>query len=154
VSLVGLMLVLDPGGSTLSPLGVVFALEAAVCLASYFLVSEKVEVDIPPVALTGVGMIVGTVVVTVVLLSGIIHADFSTAYVDLGGEPYSWVVPILVIVFMTVGAYVCGILGLRLVGATVGSFVNLTEVPFSVIVAWLVVAELPSVIQMYGGIGI
>lgn len=154
VSLVGLMLVLDPGGSALSPLGVVFALGAAVCLASYFLVSAKVEVDIPPVALTGLGMIVGTTVVTVVLLTGIIPADFSTADVVLGTEPYSWVVPILVIVFMTVGAYVCGILGLRMVGATVGSFVNLTEVPFSVIVAWLVVAELPSVIQMYGGIGI
>jgi drug/metabolite transporter (DMT)-like permease len=63
-------------------------------------------------------------------------------------------VPIAVIILMTAGAYVTGILGLRMVGATVGSFVNLTEVPFSVIVAWLIVAELPTTIQMYGGIGI
>lgn len=154
VSLVGLLLVLDPGGGALSPVGVVFAMGAAVCLASYFLVSAKVEVDIPPVALTGLGMVVGTIVVVGVLLTGVIPADFSTEDVTLGTSPYSWVVPILVIIFMTAGAYVCGILGLRMVGATVGSFVNLTEVPFSVIVAWLIVAELPSVIQMYGGIGI
>ncbi|MGO1653520.1 MAG: EamA family transporter [Brevibacterium yomogidense] len=154
VSLVGLVLVLDPGGSELSLAGVVFALGAAVCLASYFMVSAKVEVDVPPVALTGLGMAVGTLVVAGLLLLGVLPADFSTADVTLGASPYSWVVPILIIVFTTVGAYVCGILGLRMVGATVGSFVNLTEVPFSVIVAWLVVAELPSVIQMYGGIGI
>ncbi len=154
VSLVGLVLVLDPGGSALSLAGVVFALGAAVCLASYFMVSAKVEVDVPPVALTGLGMFVGTLVVTGLLLLGVLPADFSTADVTLGASPFSWVVPILIIVFTTVGAYVCGVLGLRMVGATVGSFVNLTEVPFSVIVAWLVVAELPSVIQLYGGIGI
>ncbi|SLN00483.1 EamA family transporter [Brevibacterium yomogidense] len=154
VSLVGLVLVLDPGGSELSLAGIVFALGAAVCLASYFMVSAKVEVDVPPVALTGLGMLVGTLVVAGLVLLGVLSADFSTAEVTLGASPFSWVVPILIIVFTTVGAYVCGILGLRMVGATVGSFVNLTEVPFSVIVAWLVVAELPSVIQMYGGIGI
>lgn len=154
VSLVGLVLVLDPGGSELSVLGVVFALGAAVCLASYFMVSAKVEVDVPPVALTGLGMIVGTLVVAGLLLIGVVPADFSTTDVTLGASPYGWIVPLLIIVLTTVGAYVCGILGLRMVGATVGSFVNLTEVPFSVIVAWLVVAELPSVIQMYGGIGI
>ena len=154
VSLVGLVLVLDPGGSELSLAGVVFALGAAVCLASYFMVSAKVEVDVPPVALTGLGMTVGTLVVAGLLLLGVLPADYSTADVTLGASPYSWVVPLLIIVLTTVGAYVCGILGLRMVGATVGSFVNLTEVPFSVIVAWLVVAELPSAIQLYGGIGI
>jgi drug/metabolite transporter (DMT)-like permease len=154
VSLVGLLLVLDPGGGELSPIGVVFALGAAVCLASYFLVSAKVEVDVPPVALTGLGMIVGALVLVIVLVSGVIPTNFSATPVVLGETPYHWTVPILVIVGMTVGAYVCGILGLRMVGATVGAFVNLTEVPFSVIVAWLVVAELPAVIQMYGGIGI
>ena len=154
VSLAGLLLVLDPGGGALSLQGVVFALGAAVCLASYFLVSAKVEVDIPPVALTGLGMIVGTVVVAVVLLTGVIPADFATSDVQLGTAHFHWSVPIAVIILMTAGAYVTGILGLRMVGATVGSFVNLTEVPFSVIVAWLIVAELPTTIQMYGGIGI
>lgn len=154
VSLFGLVLVLDPGGSELSLLGVVFALGAAVCLASYFMASAKVEVDVPPVALTGLGMIVGTFVVAGLLLLRVLPADFSTTDVTLGASPYSWIVPLLIIVFTTAGAYVCGILGLRMVGATVGSFVNLTEVPFSVVVAWLVVAELPSMIQMYGGIGI
>ena len=154
VSLVGLLLVLDPGGGELSLQGVVFALGAAVCLASYFMVSAKVEVDIPPVALTGLGMIVGTGVVAVVLLTGIIPADFATSDVLLGTAHFHWSVPIAVIILMTAGAYVTGILGLRMVGATVGSFVNLTEVPFSVAVAWLIVAEMPTVIQLYGGIGI
>lgn len=154
VSLVGLVLVLDPGGAELSLWGVVFALGAAVCLASYFMVSAKVEVDVPPVALTGLGMVVGTFVVAGLLLIGVLPLESSATEVTLGASPYSWIVPVVIIVLTTVGAYVCGILGLRMVGATVGSFVNLTEVPFSVIVAWLVVAELPSAVQMYGGIGI
>ena len=55
-------------------------------------------------------------------------------------------------VLFTAGAYITGILGLRYIGATVGSFVNLIEVPFSVIVAWLLLAELPAPIQLFGGV--
>ena len=37
-------------------------------------------------------------------------------------------------------------------GATMGSFVNLTEVPFSAIAAWLLLAETLTLWQLIGGI--
>lgn len=154
LSLLGLMLILDPSSSHISVTGVLFAMGAAVCLSSYFLVSAKADSGIPPVALTGLGMAVGTVVMALIILLGVLPADFSAAPVQMGAVSVSWMVPLTQIVLFTAGAYVFGIWGLRLVGATVGAFVNLTEVPFSVIVAWLLIAELPTHIQMYGGLGI
>ena len=44
-----------------------------------------------------------------------------------------------------------GILGARLLGSTLASFVGLTEVLFAVLFAWLLLAELPGVLQLVGG---
>ena len=70
------------------------------------MVSAKVEVDVPPVALTGLGMPSALSWSQVSCCFWVLPADFSTADVTLGASPYSWVVPILIIVFTTVGAYV------------------------------------------------
>ena len=109
-------------------------------------------ITIPPVALTGLGMGIGALAMSVIVLAGVMPWNAVTADVDFGGVSMSWVVPMAMIVIFTVGAYITGILGLRYVGATVGSFVNLVEVPFSVIVAWLVLFEMPAPIQLFGGV--
>ena len=152
VSMFGLLLVLNLRGSSISIFGVVMAMAAAVCLASYFLVSAKDTITIPPVALTGLGMGIGALAMSVIVLAGVMPWNAVTADVDFGGVSMSWVVPMAMIVVFTVGAYITGILGLRYVGVTVGSFVNLVEVPFSVIVAWLVLFEMPAPIQLFGGV--
>jgi drug/metabolite transporter (DMT)-like permease len=46
---------------------------------------------------------------------------------------------------------VLGIVGARLLGSTLASFVGLTEVLFAVLFAWLLLAELPGVLQLVGG---
>jgi drug/metabolite transporter (DMT)-like permease len=152
VSMIGLLLVLNLRGSSISIFGVVMAMAAAVCLASYFLVSAKDTITLPPVALTGLGMGVGSLAMSLIVLAGIMPAGAAFGDVDFGGIAMSWIVPMSMIVVFTVGAYVTGILGLRYIGATVGSFVNLVEVPFSVIVAWLVLFEMPAPIQLFGGV--
>ncbi|MFC9441564.1 MULTISPECIES: DMT family transporter [unclassified Brevibacterium] len=152
VSMVGLLLVLNLRGASISVLGVVMALAAAVCLASYFLVSAKDTINVPPVALTGLGMGVGALTMGLIVLLGVMPWGAATTDVDFGGLQVSWVLPMALIVLFTAGAYITGILGLRYIGATVGSFVNLIEVPFSVIVAWLLLAELPAPIQLFGGV--
>ncbi|TGD11740.1 DMT family transporter [Brevibacterium sp. S111] len=152
VSMVGLLLVLNLRGSSISIIGAVMAMAAAVCLASYFLVSAKDTITIPPVALTGLGMGIGSLAMSLIVAVGVMPWGAVTGDVDFGGVSMSWVVPMAMIVVFTVGAYVTGILGLRYVGATVGSFVNLVEVPFSVIVAWLVLFEMPAPIQLFGGV--
>ena len=152
VSMVGLLLVLNLRGSSISIIGAVMAMAAAVCLASYFLVSAKDTITIPPVALTGLGMGIGSLAMSLIVAVGVMPWGAVTGDVDFGGVSMSWVVPMAMIVVFTVGAYITGILGLRYVGATVGSFVNLVEVPFSVIVAWLVLFEMPAPIQLFGGV--
>lgn len=152
VSMFGLILVLNLRDASISILGVVMALAAAVCLASYFLVSAKDTINVPPVALTGLGMGVGALVMGIIVLAGIMPWGATTDDVDFGGVQASWILPMALIVLFTAGAYITGILGLRYIGATVGSFVNLIEVPFSVIVAWLLLAEMPAPIQLFGGV--
>ena len=95
---------------------------------------------------------VGALVMGVVVLIGVMPGGATVHDVDFGGVQASWVLPMALIVLFTAGAYITGILGLRYIGATVGSFVNLIEVPFSVIVAWLLLAELPAPIQLFGGV--
>lgn len=152
VSLIGLVLILDLRNSTISIFGVVMAMSAAVCLASYFLVSAKESISVPPVGLTGLGMIIGSAAMGIIVLTRLMPAGVVFADVDFGGYRVSWILPMAMIVLFTVGAYITGILGLRYIGATVGSFVNLIEVPFSVIAAWLILFEMPAAIQLFGGV--
>jgi drug/metabolite transporter (DMT)-like permease len=48
-------------------------------------------------------------------------------------------------------AYVAGIAAARALGASLASFVGLTEVVFAVLVAWLLLGELPTSMQLAGG---
>ena len=49
-------------------------------------------------------------------------------------------------------SYVSGILATRALGARLASFVALLEVLFSVVFAWLLLGQLPSEIQLLGGV--
>ena len=49
-------------------------------------------------------------------------------------------------------AYVAGILGARLLGAGVASFVGLTEVLFAVLFAWMLLGQTPRPPQLVGGL--
>ncbi|MDI5943800.1 EamA family transporter, partial [Micromonospora sp. DH15] len=48
-------------------------------------------------------------------------------------------------------AYLTGIAAARILGARLSSFVGLTEGMFAVLIAWLVLGELPTVVQLLGG---
>jgi drug/metabolite transporter (DMT)-like permease len=48
-------------------------------------------------------------------------------------------------------AYVAGIGAARILGASLSSFVGLTEVLFAVLVAWVALGQLPTAVQAIGG---
>src|SRR5699024_9952125 len=79
-------------------LGVVMAVAAAVCLASYFLGSAKATLALPPVALTGLGMGIGSLAMSLIVLAGIMPAGAAFGDVDFGGIAMSWIVPMSMIV--------------------------------------------------------
>ena len=154
LAVAGLALVLDVlGGMRLSAAGVLWGLAAAVMLVLYFLITAGVDEDLPPVALAGSGLVVGAAVLWAGALVGVLDVTRGDATVLLGRTSVPWWVPVLVIAVVAAAfAYVAGVAAVRLLGAKVASFVALTEVLFAVVFAWLVLAELPTPVQLVGGV--
>lgn len=154
-ALLGLVLVLNIFGAiTISVIGVVFGLGAAVCSATFFLVaSEEPEDGLSPVALSGVGMALGVLPLTVLGVTGVLPMTATLDSVPLGDAQVSVFVPIIGLSLISAAfAYVAGVKAARMLGSRVASFVALSEVLFAVLFAWLFVGELPLPIQLAGGV--
>ena len=153
IALLGLPLLLNLiGGAHLDPVGVLWALGAAFGLATYFILSARTNDDLPPIAVASAGMTVGTVTLLGLGITGLLpmHATYGT--VDFAGRHTSWLIPVIGLSLLAAAiAYVAGIGAARLLGPKLASFVGLTEVIFGVLFAWLLLAELPTPIQLAGG---
>jgi drug/metabolite transporter (DMT)-like permease len=175
----GLALMLDlsgPGG--ISPVGVLWALLAAVSMAVYFILSawsgtpspdaapagtpssgtpssgtpSSGTQALPPVVMTWAGMIVGAVVLAAAGVTGLAPLAASSVDVTLLNHQVSWLVPVLGLsVLAAAFAYVTGIAAARRLGAKLGSFVALAEVLFAVVFAWVLLHQVPSTTQFLGG---
>ncbi|OHX05343.1 hypothetical protein BFV98_21355 [Micromonospora sp. WMMB235] len=152
-ALCGLGLVLDlTGAGRLDPVGVLWGLGAGVGLAGYFVIAGRIDAGLPSVVMASGGMAVGAVALLLLGGIGALPLAAGTADVTFGGHRVSWLVPIAGLsLIAAVVAYLAGVAGTRLLGARLSSFVGLTEVMFAVLIAWLVLDELPSLIQLAGG---
>jgi len=153
VSLIGLFLVVDPRGTSgLDPVGVGWGLLAAVGLACFFALSAQTGDDLPPLVLAAGGTLIGAVVVAAAGLVGIVELRFTTGTTLLAGREVAWFLPGLWLVLVaTVVAYLSGIGAIRRLGPRIASFVGLTEVLCAVLIAWVLLAELPGPSQLAGG---
>ncbi len=153
LAMLGLVFVLDVfGGVHVDIVGVLWALLAGVGLAVYYVLSSRAGDGVPPIGLAWSGLVVGAVTLIAAGALGImpLHARFTD--VHLAGHWVSWLVPVLgVALSATVVAYVAGIAAARLLGPKVASFVGLTEVLFAVLWAWVLLGQLPHVVQLFGG---
>lgn len=153
ISVIGLVLVVDIAGASFDVMGVVFSLAAAVCLGAYFLLSERTGDDVPPLVLAGGGLFVGALLVAVLTLLGVLPFIAPAVDVQLAGITAPWYVPLLwVILISTALSYALGVLAVSRLGSRVASFVGLSEVLFAVLIAWLVLAEAPTIVQAIGGV--
>ena len=153
-ALVGLALVLDLLGSHgVDPIGVLWGLGAAVGLAVYYVVSSHNEDALPPIVVAWGGLAVGAVALLLAGAVGVLPLAASRTDVVLASRHMSWLVPVLGMSLLAAAfAYVAGILGARLLGARVASFVGLTEVLFAVLFAWLLLGQTPRPVQLAGGV--
>lgn len=150
----GLALMLNLSGSDgISPVGVLWALGAAVGLAIYFFLSASVaDEPLPPVVMTWGGMIVGAVALGALGLVRALPLTFSGADVTLFGHRVSWLVSVLGLsVLAAAFAYVTGIGAARRLGAKLGSFVGMAEILFAVLFAWVLLNQMPTSMQFIGG---
>jgi drug/metabolite transporter (DMT)-like permease len=151
-AVLGLVLVLDPSGG-LDPLGVLWGLLAATGLATYFVISGRQDDSVPPLVVAWGGMVVGALVLGAFGLVGALPMASAAADVELFGQQVSWLVPVLGLSVLAAAiAYSTGVTAARLLGATVASFVGLTEVLFAVLFAALSVGQIPSGMQLIGGL--
>ena len=151
----GLALVLDLVGNVdLHVVGVLWGLGAAVGLAVYFVMSAQTHDDaLPPLVVAWGGLAVGGTALLTASALGVLPFEASRADVTLLDAQVSWLVPVLGLsVVAAVVAYVAGIVGARLLGARLASFVGLTEVLFAVLFAWLLIGQSLSVVQLAGGV--
>jgi drug/metabolite transporter (DMT)-like permease len=152
-ALVGLVFVLNlAGGAAVNPVGLLWGLAAAVGLAAYFVLSARVNPELPSTALASGGMAFGAVLLGTFGALGVLpmHATFGS--VTFAGHRTSWLVPIVGLSFVAAAlAYVAGIGAARILGASLSSFVGLTEVLFAVLVAWVALDQLPTAVQAVGG---
>lgn len=154
VALFGLTLVVQLwSGIGLSTPGLLWGFAAALCQASYFLIADR-GVATPPLVLAGVGMTVGTVVVALLGLVGVLPIVIDTAAtgVFLAGVDVGWpVAATLLVVVASVIAYLTGVAAIARIGAARGSLVALLEVVASAVASWLLLGQVPAAIQLVGG---
>jgi drug/metabolite transporter (DMT)-like permease len=153
-ALAGLVLVIDPrGAGPLDPAGVAWALAAAVGLSAFFVLSSRDSSGLPALVMAAGGTLVGAVIIAAGGLVGLIPVRMTTERTLLAGSEVAWWVPTLWLVMVaTVIAYLTGIGAITRLGSRVASFVGLTEVLAAVLIAWVVLSELPGTPQLLGGI--
>lgn len=154
VAVLGLALVLDlVSGADVSVPGVLWALGAMVGAATFFVISADEGNGLPPMALAGGGLVVGTVALGLLGLVGLLPMRAATTDVAYAGVAFEWWVPLVVLGVVTAAVpYTTGIAAGRRLGSRVASFVALSEVVFAVLWAWLLVDQLPAPVQLLGGV--
>jgi drug/metabolite transporter (DMT)-like permease len=153
VAALGLVLVLDLlSGADLAPAGVLWALIAMGGAASYFVLGANQRADLPPVALAGAGLAAGALGLAALGAIGILPMHATTASPAYAGDAVTWWLPLLGLGVVTAGlAYCTGIAAIRRLGSRLASFVALLEVVAGVAFAWLLLDQLPGMLQLVGG---
>lgn len=150
-AILGLVCVLDLTGARPDALGLLFAAGSMFGAAGYFVLSAR-RTELPPVTLAAAGLLTGSVLLGVLSLTGVLPYAAPLGMVSILGNPTPWWVSLgVVIVASTAIAYGLGITGIALMGERLGSFVSLSEVVFATLLAAVMLAELPSPIQLLGG---
>ena len=159
LAVAGIMLVLNVfAGAHINAAGVAWGLAAAVCAASYFMLSDEVAADsseegsLNSITLAAGGLIVGAATTAALGFTGVMPMTFTANDTVVAGLTMSWIVPVVLLgVVTTAIAYSLGIMGIARLRPRFASLVGLSEVMFAVLAAWLLLGEAITVTQAVGG---
>ena len=154
IAAIGLVLVLDLlSGADLALGGVLWALAAMFGAATYFVMSADTRTGVPPLALAGGGLAVGAAGLALVGLAGVLPMHATTAAPAYAGGTVPWWLPFIALGVVTAAvAYTTGIEAGRRLGSRLASVLALLEVVAAVTFAWLLLDQLPGVLQLVGGV--
>jgi drug/metabolite transporter (DMT)-like permease len=140
----GLVLVLTSGGPAhAEPLGVVFALAAAVVYTVYILSSDPVLADMEPLTLTSLVCAGGA---ATYLVAGIASGELS-----FGFQPIGWLWLAGIVGVSTVAAIALFFAGLARIGPSRASIISTVEPLVTVALAFVVFGESLGALQLLGG---
>ena len=151
LGMTGLVLVLDIGAGPISGIGIPWALLAMVGGATYFVLSARTDDALPGVVLAAGALLVGGVALLLTGAVGLLPFTTTAADVTLGGATMPWWVPTVTLGFVTAAlSYATGIGAARRLGARLASFCGLPELVATLVLAWLLLAEVPRPVQILG----
>ncbi|WP_337001651.1 MULTISPECIES: EamA family transporter [unclassified Microbacterium] len=154
IAFVGLVLMLDiVTGAKVDVAGIFWALGAMVGAATYFVLSARADTGLPPIALAGVGLLLGALGLTAAGLVGVLPLAWTTGDIAYRFGSVPWFVPVLAMgLVSTAVAYLLGIASTRMLGSRLASFVALAEVVAALLFGWLLLGQLPDLLQAVGGV--
>lgn len=138
-------------GGALHPLGIFFALIAAVGNAAYYATGARSDHGIPPIPFVGLGLIVASVVLIVFDVTGVLPFAVTKQPVTLAGiDAPAWVAVAGMVLISTVLSYVLGVGASRILGATMASFTGYSEPMFGIVWTIVLLAVVPTGSQWLG----
>ncbi len=154
LAMAGLMLVAQVWeGLSLDVVGLLAGLGAAVCSAGYFLLGERGVANRDPLGMVTWGMTIGAVLVCVVAPPWTVPWRIVTSPAEFGPwRPPVWLLLVALVLIGTVLAYATGMTALRHLPASVASVVGLVEPLYASAIAWLVLGEALTWIQLAGAV--
>ncbi|MFD5600743.1 DMT family transporter [Leucobacter sp. NPDC058333] len=155
IAVLGLVAVSFSGGGDvvggLHPLGIAFALVAAVGNAAYYATSATTTHGIAPLPFVGLGLAVAAVMLIVACGTGALPFVATPGPVTIAGAQLSPVLAVAgMVLISTVMAYVLGVAAARRLGATVASFTGYSEPLFGIFWTILLLSVIPTGMQWLG----
>jgi drug/metabolite transporter (DMT)-like permease len=154
LALVGLVLVAQVWqGASFNTIGIIAGLSTATCSACYFLLGERGVATADPVGMATWGLVIGAVAMVAVCPPWTIPGHLFTAPAHLGSLHLSvWVLLVAIALLSTVVAYLTGMAALRHLPSSVVSVLSLVEPVVATTLAWMVLGQALSPVQIAGGV--
>jgi drug/metabolite transporter (DMT)-like permease len=138
-------------GQALNPIGILFALVAAVGNAAYYATGASSDHGIPPLPFVGLGLSVGSVTLVAVSAAGVLPFTVTGAAPMIADVAVSPVLVVAGLVLVsTVLSYLLGVAASRRLGAIVSSFTGYSEALFGIFWPILLLGIVPTAGQWVG----
>ena len=156
LSIAGLALVQEVwNGVTLNKLGLLFAIGSMSCLIVMYLIGDRASARRDPISLLMWAFTFSAIFFATLRSWGGFPFESLTAHVTpFEGSAYSypiWPFFTYMVLFGTVAPYILVINSIRHIGGAGASIMGITEPPIAAIVAWFVLGEALSIVQILGG---
>lgn len=138
-------------GVALHPLGIIFALFAALGNATYYATGARSDHGIPTLPFVGIGLAFASVLLIFVSAIGVLpFAVTNNPATIAGAEVSPWLLVAGMVLISTVLAYVFGVAASRKLGATVSSFTGYSEPLFGIMWTIVLLSVVPTQGQWIG----